>query len=178
MSRKVARSVALTAVLVGAAALADAGSHLAANPCAAKSANPCAAGNPSAPKNPCAAKNPCSAVPAAVKDRVAETAFTQYRDWKKVNTSPVLSATHGNRYVFTYPNKQAEPSGLRGQFPFPKGAVLVKESCEGQDGKPGPRGPVFIMEKRDVGYDRDQANWHDAMIESNGVVSLESRAFS
>jgi hypothetical protein len=109
---------------------------------------------------------------AAEKDPVAETAFKQYKDWKKVNTAPVLSATHGNRYVFTYLNKEAEPSGLRGRFPFPKGAVLVKESVEAQNGKPGPRGPVFIMEKRDVGYDRDHANWHYAMVEPSGLVSM------
>ena len=65
--------------------------------------------------NSCAAKNPCAAKAAApVKDSVAEAAFKQYKSWKKVNTEPVLSATHGNRYVFTYLNKKAEPSGLQG----------------------------------------------------------------
>ncbi len=58
----------------------------------------------------------------------------------------VRSATHGNRYVFTYLNKKAEPSGLQGKFPFPVGAVLAKESFEGQSGKPGSPGPLFIME--------------------------------
>ena len=48
----------------------------------------------------------------------------------------------------------------------------MKESFEGQDGKPGPRGPVFIMEKRGEGYDRDHANWHYAMVEPSGVVSM------
>lgn len=160
ISRSVARVVALAAVLAGAAAVTDVGRLLAANPGAPKS------------DNPYAAKNPCTTASAAVKDSVAETAFKQYKEWKKVNTSPVLSATHGNRYVFTYLNKVAEPSGLRGWFPFPKGAVLVKESFEGQDGKPGPAGPVFIMEKRGEGYDRDHANWHYAVVEPSGVVSM------
>jgi len=48
----------------------------------------------------------------AGSDPVAEEAFRQYKEWRKVNTAPVLSASHGNRYLFTYLNKTAEPSGL------------------------------------------------------------------
>lgn len=29
-----------------------------------------------------------------------------------------------------------------------------------------------MMEKRDVGYDRDHAKWHYAMVEPSGVVSM------
>jgi len=161
MSRLIARAVMLSAVLAGTVVIAGVGRPFAANPCAAKSANPCAA------KNPCGAK-----AAAVVKDPVAEAESKQYKEWRKVNTAPVLSATHGNRYVFTYLNKTAEPSGLQGKFPFPKGAVLVKESFDGQDGKPGPKGPLFIMEKRGEGYDRAHANWHYAVIEPTGVVSM------
>lgn len=94
--------------------------------------------------NPCATKNPGAAKTAgAVKDPAAEAAFKQYKRWKKVNPDPVLSASHGNRYVFTYLNKTAEPAGLQGTFPFPKGAVLAKKSFEAQDGKPGSQGPLF-----------------------------------
>jgi hypothetical protein len=167
MSRFVARAVVLGATLASAVVVAGTGPLLAANPCGVKSTNPCAA------KNPCAVKNPCAAKPpTAVKDPVAEAASKQYKGWKKVNTAPVLSATHGNRYVFTYLNKTAEPSGLQGKFPFPKGSMLAKESFEGEDGKPGPRGPLFIMEKRGQGYDRAHANWHYAVVEPAGVISM------
>jgi hypothetical protein len=108
-----------------------------------------------------------------MKDPVAEKAFRQYKEWRKVNTAPVLSATHGNRYVFTYLNKTAESSGLQGRFPFPEGAVLAKESFEAQEGKPGAKGPLFIMEKRGKGYDRDHADWHYAVVEATGVVSMK-----
>ena len=173
MSAFVVRAVALSAVLAGATVAGQVGRPVAANPCAAKSTNPCAAKNPCAAANPCAAKNPCGARPAAaVKDPVAEAAFKQYKKWKKVNTAPVLSATHGNRYVFTYLNKTAEPAGLQGRFPFPKGAVLAKESFEGRDGKPGPQGPLFIMEKRGAGYDREHADWHYAIVEPSGAVAM------
>ena len=162
MSRFIARAVMLSAALATTVTVARVGHPLAANPCAAKSANPCAG------------KNPCAAEPAATgTDPVAEAAFKQYKEWKKVNTAPVLSAAHGNRYALTYLNKTAEPSGLQGRFPFPNGAVLAKESFEGEDGKPGPRGPVFIMEKRGHGYDRAHADWHYAVVEPTGVVSLK-----
>jgi hypothetical protein len=138
----------------------------------AQAKNPCAA-NPCAAKNPCAARNPCAAAQAAaVKDPVATSTAKQYRSWKKVNDQPVLSATHGNRYVFTYINKAAEPSALNGRFPFPAGAILAKESFEGQAGKPGPKGPLFVMEKRKQGYDPDHADWHYAVVAPDGSVSM------
>jgi hypothetical protein len=152
MNRSTARVAVMGLVIVGMMAVPGGGRPLAANPCAAK--------------------DPCAAKPVAANDPVAEAAFKQYKEWKKVNTEPVLSASHGNRYVFTYLNKIAEPSGLRGNFPFSKGAVLAKESFETQDGKPGPQGPLFIMEKRGEGYDRAHANWHYAVVDPSDTVSL------
>ena len=104
MSCSVVGAVALTAMLPGAAAVADVGRPLAANPCAPKSTNPCAAKNPCAPKNPCARKNPCATKPPAVKDPVSETASKQYGEWKKVNMSPVLSATHATATAMGAPS--------------------------------------------------------------------------
>lgn len=143
-------------------------------PMSARAAGPTAqAKNPCAVTNPCAAQNPCAARPAAaVKDPVATSTAREYRNWKKVNDQPVLSATHGNRYVFTYINKTAQPAALNGKFPFPAGAILAKESFEGQAGKPGPRGPLFVMEKRKNGYDPDHADWHYAVVDPDGSVSL------
>src|SRR5262245_46184802 len=151
VNRFLARTAIMGLVIVGMMAVPGGGRPLAASPCAAK--------------------NPCAAKPAAMKDLVAEATFKEYKAWRKVNTEPVLSASHGNRYVFTYLNKAAEPSGLRGNFPFSKGAVLAKESFEAKDGKPGAQGPLFIMEKRGEGYDRGHANWHYAVVDPSGAVS-------
>jgi hypothetical protein len=84
----------------------------------------------------------------------------------------VLSATHGNTYVFTYLNKTAEPSGTQGKFPFPSGAVLVKEAFEAQGGRPGPKGNVFVMEKRKKGYDAANGDWHYAIVAPDGTVQM------
>lgn len=143
ITRALALSSALTIALGGAAPTADAGGRLAQA------------------RNPCAAKNP-----------VAEQAAKAFKSWRKVNTEPVLSATHGNTYVFTYINKKAEPSALNGKFPFPAGSVLAKESFEGQGGKPGDRGPLFIMEKRGKGYDRANGDWHYAIVDPAGTVTM------
>lgn len=118
-------------------------------------------------------KQPCAAQPAAtVKDKAAEAAFKEYKGWKKVNDQPVLSETHGNRWVFTYLNKKAAAAGLAGKFPFPRGAVLAKESFENEGGKPGLRGPLFVMEKRGKGYDPANDDWHYAVVNPDGTVAM------
>lgn len=144
---------------------------VAQQPCAAK--QPCAPKQPCAAKQPCAPKQPCAAKPAAaVKDRAAEVTFKEYSGWKKVNDKPVLSETHGNRWVFTYLDKKAEGAGLAGKFPFPVGAVLTKESFENEGGKPSAKGPLFIMEKRKKGYDAANSDWHYAIVNPDGTVAM------
>ncbi len=158
--------------LGGSAAVAQQANPCAAkNLCAAKSANPCAAkGASQAPAgaNPCAGKT----ASAPARDKVAATTFKHFREWRKVNDKAVLSATHGNRWVFTHVNPKAETAGLAGQFPFPPGAVLAKESFENADGKPGAKGPLFIMEKRKGGYDSANNDWHYAMVSPDGTVMM------
>ncbi len=163
----VRRTVTVLAV-AGALAIGSGG------PALSRKVDPWAAGNPCAAKNPCAAGNPCAAkaTAAPVADPVATVTARQYRGWKKVNQEPVLSATHGNRYVFTYINRQAESAALSGRFPFPVGAVLAKESFEGQGGRPGPKGPLFIMEKRGPGYDAAHGDWHYAVVDPAGAVAM------
>ena len=153
------REALTTLVVVGALAAggtADVLAQAKTNPCAA---NPCAA------KNPCAAQNPCAKKTAgsATKDRAAETAFKQYKSWKKVNEQPVQSASHGGTVVFTYLNKKGEPAASNGKFPFQAGSVLVKEAFEDQGGKPGGMSKVFVMEKRARGYDAANGDWHYAV---------------
>jgi len=141
----------------------------AAQPCAPK--QPCAA-QPCAPKQPCAAQ-PCAAKPAKpVKDKVAEATFKEYKGWTKVNEKPVMSATHGNTWVFTYVNKKSEGPALAGKFPLPAGAILAKESFQDAGGKPGARGALFVMEKRKKGYDPANSDWHYAVVNPDGTVAM------
>lgn len=134
MTRKLATAACIAAALAlasGAGVLAQGPNPCAArNPCAATPGNPCAAQNPCAPKQP-SAPQPCAAAPATgVQDTAAQAAFRQYKRWTKVNAAPVKSEPHGNTLVFTYVNKVAEGPALAGKFPFPAGAVLVKETFD------------------------------------------------
>ena len=109
---------------------------------------------------------------AAVRDPVAESVFRDYRGWKRVNTAPVLSESHNDTFVVTYLNPKAEGPALTGRFPFPEGAILVKESFAAVSQRPGPRGAVFVMEKRARGYDAAHADWHWAVIEPDSAVGM------
>ena len=52
-----------------------------------------------------------------------------YQTWRRFNTVPYVSATHGSRYVNNYGNDKA---GAYRKFEeagkMPKGAILVKDS--------------------------------------------------
>ncbi len=101
---------------------------------------------------------------------MAEMTADQYKRWAKVNDIPVKSATHGGRLVFTYLNEMAKSAGMSGKLPFPIGSILAKESFANNNGSPGAPGPLFIMEKREAGYDASNGDWKYAMV-VNGKVA-------
>lgn len=171
----------------------------AANPCAAKAnpcaANPCAA-NPCAAKanpcsaNPCAA-NPCAAAAAAeLTDKQAAVAYKNlakamkagyaksglsaakaFWGWKKYNTVPYASATHGGRYVNNYANAKAKSyNKYDGELVLPVGAVLAKDSISALPGGKGAAGPFFLMEKMKVGWNKASADWKYTLIMPTGAV--------
>jgi hypothetical protein len=83
-------------------------------------------------------------------------------DWQtyvKMNTTPVLSETHGGRHVDTYVNKVGAAAYLDENAEIPVGTVLVKTSSEA-DGSPGP---LFIMEKKPAGFAPEQGDWYYAI---------------
>jgi hypothetical protein len=83
-----------------------------------------------------------------------------------------MSESHNDTWVVTYVNPKAEGPALAGRFPFPAGAILIKESFKDVNQKPGPRGPVYMMEKRARGYDTANADWHWTVIEPDGKVGM------
>jgi len=83
-------------------------------------------------------------------------------DWAtyvKMNTTPVVSETHGGRNVDTYVNRIGAAAYLDDEAEIPVGTILVKTSFE-PDGAPGP---LFVMEKRAPGYDPDNGDWYYAI---------------
>jgi hypothetical protein len=112
---------------------------------------------------------------AQLRDSVAETTFREYRTWKRVNVKPVMSEDHSDTWVVTYLNARAAGPALARQFPLPEGAVVVKESFASVNQQPGARGPVYVMEKRGRGYNAPYADWHWAVVEPDGKVSMSGK---
>ena len=106
------------------------------------------------------------------RDPVAEAAFREYKTWKQVSTAPIMSEAHNDTWVVTWVNAKAEAGATAGRFPLPEGAIVVKESFQNANQKPGARGPVYVMEKRARGYDPAGGDWHWAVVEADGKVSM------
>ncbi len=125
----------------------------------------------SALANPCAA-NPCEAKAAAAgtDQPLKQGPYKDYKRWTRMNDSPVYSATHGATFVVTYVNPKGLPSARKGTFPFPVGTVIVKEAFASQGCKPGAPGAVFVMEKREKGYDPKANDWHWVRYNPGGAL--------
>lgn len=99
--------------------------------------------------------------------------YKDYRRWTRVNQTAVYSATHGDSFVFTYVNPTGLAAARSGKFPFPVGAVIVKEAFENSGCKPGAPGAVFVMEKRARGYDPSANDWHWVRYNPDGTLWAE-----
>lgn len=169
------------------------------NPCAAKTAcnpcNPCGVKKPCNPCNPCASANPCNPRGGAtiaeitgdeatavyeclIGDMVAAYAKSgdptagSYTGWRRYNTAPYQSATHGSRYVSNHANAiaQDEYGKFEDAGPMPAGSLLAKDSFVVRpDGKTAP-GPLFLMEKMPSGFNEASQDWRYTLILPSGAI--------
>ena len=163
------------------------------NPCSAqKQANPC---NPCSPKkanpcNPCSAKksNPCNPCGGGQpKTTGVKLSFgTDYLSGKfEKTTSYVPSASHGDRLVVTYVtpaaaakiyrlNADSRRAGkIADMKPFPAGTIIAKESfIKKADGKPGEKGPLFVMKKEAKGYDPSGNDWKYGFAQPSDMMAF------
>ncbi len=94
-----------------------------------------------------------------------------YRTWRRYNTSPYLSATHGNRYVNNYANARASVYGMAEQAgTLPEGSVLAKDSFEVTDRGDVLSGPLGLMEKMEPGFNPEGRDWRYTMIMPDGTL--------
>lgn len=93
----------------------------------------------------------------------------RYQNWRRYNTSPYQSATHGSRYVNSYANAIAKDydrlSDIDG---LPVGAVLAKDSFAVTDEGNAFLGPLFLMEKMAAGFSAEGRDWRYSMIMPDG----------
>jgi len=99
----------------------------------------------------------------------------EYRDWRRDNNAPYLSAGHGNRFLNNFGNNIS--SGylkLRRGQKMPVGSVLAKDSFTVTDNGEIFAGALFIMEKLAQGKSPTSGDWRYAMIMPDGSLFGDS----
>jgi len=94
-----------------------------------------------------------------------------FRKWRRYNSAPYRSATHGNRYVNNFANNKARgydkmKSGAKAQV----GAVYAKDSFTVTSDGDVFGGALFLMEKLAAGASPKTADWRYWMILPDGSL--------
>ncbi len=92
-----------------------------------------------------------------------------YRGWRRYNTAPYLSATHGNLYINNYVNEAGRAYGrFEDAGTLPVGAIIAKDSfIVERSGEVRP-GPLFVMEKMAKGFNYVSGDWRYIQINADG----------
>ena len=92
-----------------------------------------------------------------------------YLDWKRYNTAPYRSATHGRRFVNNYANMISKDyAKYEKAGEMPEGAVIAKDSFTvTEEGNVSP-GPLFIMRKMQARFNAASGDWRYSMIMPDG----------
>lgn len=100
-----------------------------------------------------------------------------YQDWRRYNSAPYLSSTHGNRYINNYANEASTgyDSPTKGAR-MPAGSVIVKDSFEVTDAGDVLPGRLFVMEKLAAGSSQATADWRYIMIDADGTVIADTKS--
>lgn len=95
----------------------------------------------------------------------------QYQQWRRYNTAPYRSATHGNHYLNNYANSVARSYGRPGDAgEFPVGSVIAKDSFAVTRTGGILLGPLFIMEKMPSGFRHASGDWRYTLVQPDGTV--------
>ncbi len=99
-----------------------------------------------------------------------------YPRWRRYNSAPYLSSTHGNLYLNNYVNETAQAyGGFETAGTLPVGSVIAKDSFfVARDGEVRP-GPLFVMEKMPKGFNYVSGDWRYIQIRPDGQVFGETR---
>jgi len=101
-----------------------------------------------------------------------DSAAAAYLGWKRFNTMPYLSATHGNHYVNNYANTIASPAYARFEQAgrLAVGSVLAKDSFSVTRSSGILLGPLFLMEKMPEGFSPVSGDWRYSQVMPDGEV--------
>lgn len=94
-----------------------------------------------------------------------------YQTWRRYNIVPYRSAPHGELLVNNYANALAAGYGKYERLgSLPAGSVVVKDSFIVTHGGEVMTGPLFLMEKREAGFNAGSNDWLFMMVEPTGAV--------
>lgn len=92
-------------------------------------------------------------------------------EWRRYNSTPYRSATHGQRFVNNYGNMIAKTYGRYEEAdPIPVGSILAKDSFAVTQRGDVFTGPLFLMEKMPVGFRPEAHDWRYTMIMPDGSL--------
>ncbi len=97
---------------------------------------------------------------------VAET----YQGWKRYNTAPYISISHGNHYLNNYANSTAKAYGaFEDAGTMPVGSIIAKDSFSITTSRGIVLGPLFIAQKMPPGFNDVTADWKYTEILPDGT---------
>lgn len=103
--------------------------------------------------------------------RSRDMSVIDYGNWKRANTAPYPSFSHGRRYLNNYVNDTArayldyENAGV-----LPKGSIIAKDSFSIDKDGNFVAGPLFIMEKMASGFSYVSGDWRYTTISADGQI--------
>jgi hypothetical protein len=98
-----------------------------------------------------------------------------YLSWRRYNSAPYLSATHGNHYLNNYANERALAYGeFEGAGRLPVGSVIAKDSFSVTRSGSILIGPLFIMEKMPQGFSYVSGDWKFTLVRPDGTLFGET----
>ena len=99
---------------------------------------------------------------------------SRYQQWRRFNSTPYPSATHGNHRLSNYANSLAAEDYGSGRT-MPAGSVLAKDSFAVTSSGEILLGPLFVMEKMPAGFNPGAGDWRYAMVMPDGSLFGETQ---
>ena len=95
-----------------------------------------------------------------------------YQTWRRFNTAPYRSSLHGRLLVNNYANATAARYGEYERLGgLPAGSIAVKDSFTVTESGEVMTGPLFLMEKREKGFNAASNDWLFMMVQPTGEIS-------
>ena len=103
----------------------------------------------------------------------AQELFRAYKSWRKMNDKAFLSKPHGRMMVYDYVNSRGQRTFTAKRGTYLAGTAICKVGTKGGEVK-----KIWFMEKKQLGYDREDGNWWYAQLTPSGKVEKAGKVAS